>query len=206
MDEPHLDRVAGRRGRQAIRTVSRLDRRPSVDSVVVTIDWAGVWAALVPSAKQPQSEPFSFRTGWNLIPELTPLTGPPLATLLIITAWSAALLLLFLPGLLFGIKLLRPRWLPLWVVFTIIILGGWILANLAVHLRLAHLDHLVKAMDEIDENDPIVQAWVADGASMVFALVFGWAYGLVVTVAWLPVIGLGYGVAWWRSRRHRATQ
>ena len=73
-----------------------------------------------------------------------------------------------LPAIVLGLRTFRPKRMPWWAAFAIVIGLGWVLV-------------LVTAM--LNETPD-------GGAPKVFALFFGWAYALVWFVPWLPVYGV----------------
>lgn len=107
--------------------------------------------------------------------------------------------LLLLPAALMFLRWFRPKAMPTWAIIAILMGGGWIIANITVHVHQAYLTRIVMSMPDLDPDDPVARRWAADGARMLFALLFGWLYGPVLWVLWSPLFGIV-----WLSRRIRA--
>jgi len=96
---------------------------------------------------------------------------------------------LLLPFGLLLIRAWRPKLMPWWAMPIIIAALGWILVNSTVYYYFEYLDVLIRPYG--DNPPPELEArWANDGAKRVFALVFGWAYGLVYS---LPIFA-AYGI------------
>ncbi len=87
---------------------------------------------------------------------------------------------LLLPIIVLSFRAIRPKRMPWWAVFPIVIVLGWLLV-------------LVTAM--LNETPD-------GGAPKVFALFFGWAYALVWFVPWLLVYGVIQLVRKWCLTRN----
>lgn len=98
-----------------------------------------------------------------------------------------------------------PRVIPIWLVVGGLVLGGWVLANVAVHTYAAYLHEIVMRMPDPDPSDPIVRRWQSDGARNLFAFFFGWTYGPVLWVLWSPVFATVWVVRKIRSRVRAAS-
>jgi hypothetical protein len=99
------------------------------------------------------------------------------------------------PPVALAVRYLHPRRLPWWGVALAIAFGGWLFANAGVHFYYEHLGDLLRTHPSDLE---LRERWEADGAKRVFALFFGWVYGLVYAAPFLPIFGAAH---WWRSRR-----
>ena len=88
--------------------------------------------------------------------------------------------------------------MPWWLVFGLLAVVGWLLVNGTVHFYYADFDDLLRPYGDHVPAD-LLKSRCADGAKLVFALFFGWAYGLVYSIPWLLV----YGVARWVCRFSR---
>jgi hypothetical protein len=101
---------------------------------------------------------------------------------------SSLWLFLSLPAILLGIRFFRPRLMPWWALPLIVSLLGWGLVNATVFFYYEHLGEVIR---DYGDNAPqeLTDALVADGAKRVFALLFGWMYGLVYSVPFLIIYG-----------------
>ncbi|MCX6967114.1 MAG: hypothetical protein NTZ46_04930 [Verrucomicrobia bacterium] len=96
-----------------------------------------------------------------------------------------------LPPIVLCIRAFRPKLMPWWFAAVLVAVLGWFLVNAAVHFYYAHLDDLLRPYAECNHAPADLLALrCADGAKMIFALLFGWAYGLVYSVPWILVYGL----------------
>ena len=103
-----------------------------------------------------------------------------------------------LPPVVLCIRALWPKRMPWWLAAGLVSVLGWLLVNTTVHFYYAYFDDLLKPYGNHVPAD-LLHERCADGAKMIFALLFGWAYGLVCSVPWL----LAYGAMQcaWRFRR-----
>jgi hypothetical protein len=103
---------------------------------------------------------------------------------------NIALFFLAAPALL-SVRFVRPKRLPWWLLGILAAVSGWVFSNLSVHFYYRHLYDLVIEAGGFDVAPPdLVDDWQADGAKRVFALLFGWLYGLVYLVPWLVLYGV----------------
>lgn len=103
-----------------------------------------------------------------------------------------------LPPLMLAVRFTRPGKMPWWLVLLVIAVGSWLLVNATVFFYYEHLGALIHSQ----ENPPqeLIDRWAADGAKRVFALFFGWLYGLLYSVPFLFM----YLVAFWiRKKKQR---
>lgn len=80
-------------------------------------------------------------------------------------------------------RFVKSKIMPWWLVFLVITVGSWLLTNATVFFYYEHLGALMHSQ----ENPPqeLIDRWAADGAKRVFALFFGWLYGLLYSVPFL---------------------
>ena len=97
---------------------------------------------------------------------------------------------LTLPVALLAVRFLRPRWMPWWLVFPAVMVVGWIVVNAGVYFRYEHLGDVLRTTP--NPSQELIDAATSDGAPRIFALLFGWAYGLVYLIPWLGVYGLSH--------------
>lgn len=97
--------------------------------------------------------------------------------------------LVLLPPALMLIRWARPKWMSMWGMLGVLLLGGWLLTNVQLHVRLAYLGQIVQTMPEPDPDDPIVREWMGDGPKVLFALFLGWMVGPVLWLLWSPLFG-----------------
>jgi hypothetical protein len=107
---------------------------------------------------------------------------------------------LALPVILLSVRAARPTLLRWWLLLILLSVFGWLLVNGAVHFYYAYLDDLLLSYGDHVPND-LLQRRAADGAKLVFALFFGWAYGLVYLIPWLLIYSVVQA-----SRRYFATR
>jgi hypothetical protein len=101
-------------------------------------------------------------------------------------------LLLLMPPILLGIRFVRRSSMPWWLFLLIVAGFGWLLVNFTVHAYYGYMGDLVKSYS--DPPQKLLDELNADGAKLVFALLFGWLYGLFYSVPWLLVYSLIVGV------------
>ena len=90
--------------------------------------------------------------------------------------------------LLIVVRLAKPKRMPWWLFSILAALLGWVFSNLAVFFYYEHLhDLLVRAGGINGAPEELIEEWQSDGAKRVFALLFGWLYGLIYLVPWLFV-------------------
>ena len=90
--------------------------------------------------------------------------------------------------LLIGVRLAKPKRMPWWLLSILAALLGWVFSNLAVFFYYEHLDDLLAQAGGINgAPEELIDEWQSDGAKRVFALLFGWLYGLIYLVPWLFV-------------------
>lgn len=94
----------------------------------------------------------------------------------------------FLTPALYLVRWRWPRRMPLWLIMAIVLVGGWVLVNASIQTYGSYLDVLVRRMPDPDPSDPVVQKFVADGARMLFGLIFGWLYSLIMFALWQPIL------------------
>jgi hypothetical protein len=104
-----------------------------------------------------------------------------------------------MPPLMLSVRFARPKKVPWWLVLLTIPIASWLLVNATVFFYYEHLDVLI----HIQENPPreLVDRWAADGAKRVFALFFGWSYGLVYSAPYFLVYLAAHFV---RRKKQRA--
>ena len=108
-----------------------------------------------------------------------------------------------LPPVALCIRALWPRRMPWWLAAVLVAVGSWLLVNATVHFYYAHLDELLKPYGN-HVPDALLRERCADGAKLIFALLFGWAYGLVYSVPWLLLYGSVQGICrLWRRFSNR---
>src|SRR5204863_408468 len=90
--------------------------------------------------------------------------------------------------LLIAVRLAKPKRMPWWLLSILAALLGWVFSNLAVFFYYEHLDDLLAQAGGINgAPEELIDEWQSDGAKRVFALLFGWLYGLMYLVPWLFV-------------------
>jgi hypothetical protein len=98
-------------------------------------------------------------------------------------------LFLALPVILLGFRFFRRRFMPWWLLLLIVLLLGYGLVNARVYFYYHHLAEVIRAYGD-DPPQALEDAWIADGAKRVFALFFGWMYGLVYSIPYLILYGV----------------
>jgi hypothetical protein len=93
---------------------------------------------------------------------------------------------LTLPPILLGVRLVRHDKMPWWIFLVLFAGVSWVLVNSAVYFHYAHLTEVLQSHVESPPAD-LLQRWSNDGAKRVFALLFGWLYGLIYLGPWLVV-------------------
>lgn len=96
-----------------------------------------------------------------------------------------------LPVVLLGLRAFRPYRMRWWLLLLLTAAGSWLLVNGALHFYYARLDDLLRACGE-NPPEALLRKRAADGGKLVFALLFGWAYGLVYLMPWLLLYGSGH--------------
>ena len=91
------------------------------------------------------------------------------------------------PVALLAARFLRPRWMPWWLLVPLVMAVGWVVANAGVYFHYTHLADVVRATP--NPSPELIEMATADGAPRVFALLLGWAYGLVYLIPWLLFYG-----------------
>jgi len=76
--------------------------------------------------------------------------------------------------------------LPLWSIFLVCAVVGWLLVNLAVEQYFASLDEVISSSPNPPEE--LLERRQNDGAKRVFALYFGWAYAALYFLICLWII------------------
>ena len=104
-----------------------------------------------------------------------------------------------LPPAVLSIRVLWPKRMSWWLAAVLVAVVGWLLVNATVCFYYAYFDELLKPYGN-HVPDELLRERCADGAKMIFALLFGWAYGLVCSVPWLLVYGFFQGICWCRRR------
>lgn len=99
-------------------------------------------------------------------------------------------LFLALPPCVLAIRFFKPKRMPWWLVAIIIPLASWVLVLGTVATYYEHLGVLIDS--EPNPSDELMEEWASDGAKKVFALFFGWAYGLFYAVPWLALFGIAH--------------
>ena len=95
---------------------------------------------------------------------------------------------LVLPIILLGIRVLNRRFMPWWLLLSLIPILGWIFVNGTVTFSYQHLREL---HDGYSNAPPELTARLtSDGAKRVFALFFGWIYSFVYLMPFLCFYGL----------------
>ena len=95
-----------------------------------------------------------------------------------------------LPPLVLSARFAKPGKLPWWLVLLIIPIGSWLLANATVYFYYDHLGDLIQSQEYPSEE--LVDRWAADGAKRVFALFFGWLYGIIYSVPYFFIYLTAY--------------
>jgi len=91
-----------------------------------------------------------------------------------------------LPILLLFFRAFRPSLMRWWLLVVLVAVLSWLFVNGAVHFYFAYLDDLLIAFGN-HPPDQLLETRAADGAKLVFAFFFGWAYGLVYFIPWLTI-------------------
>ena len=91
---------------------------------------------------------------------------------------------LALPIILLIVRATRPRLMRWWLLIMLLSVVGWLLVNSTVHFYYAYLDDLLRPYGDHAPLD-LLERRAADGAKLVFALFFGWAYGLIYFIPWV---------------------
>ncbi len=107
---------------------------------------------------------------------------------------------LVLPALLLGTRFAFPDKFPLWAALIAIPLGSWIFANATVYFYFEYICEPIRYAWNPPEDE--LARCVNDGAKRVFALYFGWIYGLVYSV---PFAVFFFAASWIRNRRRAKT-
>jgi hypothetical protein len=91
---------------------------------------------------------------------------------------------LALPIILLIVRATRPRVMRWWLLIMLLSIVGWLLVNSTVHFYYAYLDDLLRSYGD-QAPLSLLERRAADGAKLVFALFFGWAYGLIYFIPWV---------------------
>ena len=91
-----------------------------------------------------------------------------------------------LPLILLSWRTFRPKKMPWWLAFVLAAVLGWFLVNAAVYFYFEYLNDLVHAYGQ-NPSPGLIERYTNDGGKRVFALFFGWAYGIVYFVLCLLV-------------------
>ena len=108
---------------------------------------------------------------------------------------------LALPALLLTARFVAPSGAPWRAVIALLMLGSWLSVNSAVYFLFEHLADLVRG--QVNPSQELLDRWQSDGAARVFALIFGWLYGLLYAVPFFAAFALA---SWWRRRRQARTR
>ena len=79
--------------------------------------------------------------------------------------------------------------MPWWAFILMVAILGWGLANAMVYFHYAHLKDIIDGHGD-DPPQRLLDAWSSDGAKRVFALFFGWLYGLVYSVPFVCIYAI----------------
>jgi hypothetical protein len=104
-----------------------------------------------------------------------------------VTCWIGFLVF---PSILLVFRWRHPKRCSWLLVFVLAGVLGWLLTNGCVYFFFKHLGDQISGYLG-DPPEELVERWANDGAKRVFALIFGWAYGLV----WLAPHLLVYAAA-----------
>ena len=81
--------------------------------------------------------------------------------------------------------------MPWWLIGILSASLGWLWSNLAVFFYYQYLDALLAQAGGIEHApQELIDRWQNDGAKRVFALFFGWLYGLIYLASWLVLYGM----------------
>lgn len=125
----------------------------------------------------------------NTVRKPGPRPGPRLGALLgerAVSPESLFFLTVFLlpPPVLLAARFIwrRPAW---WVIVLLIVLLGWPTYLITV---MSHFEYLHDLVQSTDTPDPeLLDQAYSDGAPLVFAALFGWAFALAYAVPWFVV-------------------
>lgn len=95
-----------------------------------------------------------------------------------------------LSPLVLSARFAKPKKLPWWLVLLIIPIGSWLLVNAAVYFYYEHLGDLIQS--QVYPPDELVHRWAADGAKRIFALFFGWMYGIIYSAPYFIIYLTAY--------------
>ena len=94
------------------------------------------------------------------------------------TVYQASLILFIAtPVLLLILRLRNPKKFKWWIILLLTSVCSWLYTNIAVHSYHEHLSTLINS--QTNPAPELVERWASDGGKIVFALFFGWLYGLV---------------------------
>ena len=94
-----------------------------------------------------------------------------------------------LPPAVLGYRLAKHNKMSWWILLLLIAGVSWLFVNGAVYFFYEHLGDVLRSYGDSPPADTL-QRWSNDGAKRVFALFFGWLYGLVYLVPWLVLYGV----------------
>jgi len=79
--------------------------------------------------------------------------------------------------------------MPWWFLFVLVFVFSWIFVNGTVYFYYAHLGDVLNTYGGNPPAD-FIEKLTNDGAKKVFALFFGWLYGLIYFSPWLMLYGV----------------
>ncbi|MBE0536427.1 MAG: hypothetical protein IH624_12230 [Phycisphaerae bacterium] len=103
--------------------------------------------------------------------------------------------------ILLWLRFFRFRAVGWWQVLFTLCVVSWFSGNAMVYFHFEHLYDIVKGYAG-DPPAELLDRLQADGGPRVFALYFGWAYGLFYAVPWLVL----FAVAWELMARRNGTR
>jgi len=90
--------------------------------------------------------------------------------------------------------------LPWWLLLLLIAFLSWIFVNSTVYFYFEYLGDLINTYEQPPQN--LIERWENDGGKRVFALAFGWAYGLIYSLPWLMIYGIINLIKKWNKRKN----
>jgi hypothetical protein len=95
------------------------------------------------------------------------------------------------PPIILGLKFFGGKRVSWWLIFMIISAIGWLSINATVYF---YFEHLTDLLTRSPNNFALQNEWQNDGAMRVFALLFGWLYGLIYSLPWLIIYWILRGI------------
>jgi UPF0716 family protein affecting phage T7 exclusion len=112
-------------------------------------------------------------------------------------------LFVLVPPVLLGTRFIRRSLVPWWVFFLVVATLGWFLVNFSGLAYYETLNNQVKSYT--DPPQELVDDLTIISAVLLFAMFFGWFFGLIYSVPWLLIYSLTVGIRIQIQRKMKTT-